>query len=297
MPSGKPGSRPSRSALLGELLGDEPHELARVLEDWLASRRFAAFVRENLTKVRKKLRGARGEASARDLLLELTAAHGLVQDKRLAVTYEPTPGGSARGPDFAVRFTARQEVMLEVTRLRGGAGGAPAPGDTDGERAPDERGGAPAPGVTTEAPEPDDAGTVRGRGQRDTLDARRLAGVLALKLGQTVPDRANVLLVGVEGDPPGDEGLAALLDQVRRDVETTDPEALLKRGFRHRGEYLRRLARLSAVFVRRAPGLTDEPVTDVALGVWVNPQARAPLPNDVRRALVAALGGAGARSR
>lgn len=261
MPSGKPGSRPSRSALLGELLGDEPHQLARVLEGWLASRRFAAFVRENLTKVRKKLRGARGEASARDLLLELTAAHGLVQDKRLAVTYEPTPGGSARGPDFAVRFTTRQEVMLEVTRLR------------------------------------DDAGTVRGRGQRDTLDARRLAGVLALKLGQTVPDRANVLLVGVEGDPPGDEGLAALLDQVRRDVETTDPEALLKRGFRHRGEYLRRLARLSAVFVRRAPGLTDEPVTDVALGVWVNPQARAPLPNDVRRALVAALGGAGARSR
>lgn len=240
-----PRAGSSRAALLEGLLGDEPHELAGVLEGWLASRRFASFAREHLTKVRKKLRGARDEASARDLLLELAAAYGLVQDKRLTVVYEPTTNGSARGPDFAVRYTTREEVMLEVTRLRGA--------------------------------------------ENDALDARRLAGVLALKLGQTVPNRANVLLVGVEGDPPDADGLAALIDEVRRDVETTDAGALLRLGFRHRGEYLRRLARLSAVVVRRAPRLGAEPREGPPPSLWSNPQARAPLASDVRGALLAGL--------
>lgn len=242
----------SRADLLAELLGDEPHELAAALEGWLASRRFAAFVRENLTKVRKKLRGAQDEASARDLLLELTTAYGLTRDKRLSVVYEPTPAGSSRGPDFAVRFTTRQEVMLEVTRLRG--------------------------------PEP------------ETLDPRRLAGVLALKLGQTVPDRANVLLIGVEGEPPTAEELAALMDEVRRDAETTDPAALLKRGFRHRGEYLRRLAAVSALVVRRAPRLDDPAAAEAPVTAWQNDAARTALKPEVLRALVTALGG-GPRQR
>ncbi len=249
----------SRTRLLCELLGDEPHALAGALEGWLGSRRFAAFAAEHLTKVRKKLRSAQDDDSARDLLLELDTAYRLVGDKRVSVTYEPTPAGSTRGPDFSVRFTDRLEVMVEVTRLR----------------------------------RPADGGAASSAG----LDARRLAGVLALKLGQTVADRPNALVVGLHDEPPSDDGLSALLKEVRHDAETTDAQALLKRGFRHRGEYLRRLARLSMVIVKRAPDLGNDtaagPGAPVPVASWSNPQARTPLPNDVRAALLTALRASG----
>lgn len=39
-----------RAGLLDELLDGQPHLLAAPLETWLASRRFAAFVRDHLPK-------------------------------------------------------------------------------------------------------------------------------------------------------------------------------------------------------------------------------------------------------
>jgi len=242
-----------RARLLDDLLDTKPHPLAASLEVWLGSRRFAAFVRDHLPKVRKKLRGAQNPDSARDLLLELETAYRLTLDKRLSVTYEPTPGGESRGPDFSVRFTTRVEFMVEVTRLKGRLA---------------------------------EASFAASHG----VDARRLAGVLALKLGQTVADRANVLMVGTDGRPPSSEELDSLLKEVRRDAETTDPEALLRKGFRHRGEYLRRLERLSAVLVRRAPSL-ETAETEPGAALWLNAHARTPLPNDVRAVLMGALDG------
>src|SRR5690606_13845128 len=170
---------------------------------------------------RKKLRGARDPDSARDLLLELEVAYRLTRDKRFSVAYEPVPGGKSRGPDFGVRFTTSVEFMVEVTRLRG---------------------------LTADAPAVVDHG----------VEARRLASVLALKSGQTVADRANLLVIGTDTIAPGGDELATMMKEVRHDAETTDPEALLKRGFRQRGEYLRRLERVSAILVRRAPSLEGE---------------------------------------
>lgn len=237
---------------LGELLGAKPHPLASALESWLRSRRFATFVRGHRPKIRKKLRGANDPETARDLLLELAAAHRLTTEKRLSVTYEPTAGAASRGPDFAVWYTTRSEFMLEVTRLRGPEGE-----ETEAER---------------------------------RLDARRMASVLSLKLGQTVAGAANVLLIGIEGPPPTVEALDEMMRELRHDAETTDPETLLRKGFRHRGEYLRRLGHLSAIAVCSAPSPDAFEILPPT-GLWRNPQARIPLAKEVSAALGRALGG------
>lgn len=237
----------TRAQLLDDLLDGQPHTLTAALEAWLLSRRYRTFVSDHLPKVRKKLRGALDPDSARDLLFELDVAYRLTQDKRFSVTYEPVPGGQSRGPDFCVRFTTSMEFMIEVTRLRG------------------------------LSPE---ASSAAGSG----VDARRLASVLALKLGQTAADRANLLLVGTDADSPADDELATMMIEVRHDAETTDPEALLKKGFRHRGEYLRRLERLSAIVIRRAPSL-ENGQGQAGSATWLNPHARTPLSNPVRVAV------------
>lgn len=237
----------TRSQLLDDLLDGQPHSLAATLETWLFSRRYRTFVSDHRLKIRKKLRGAQDPESARDLLLELEVAYRLTQDKRFSVSYEPVPAGESRGPDFGVRFTTSIEFMIEVTRLRG---------------------------VTAEA------SPAAGHG----VEARRLASVLALKLGQTVAYRANLLVVGTDTNTPGGEELATLMKEIRHDAETTDPEALLKKGFRHRGEYLRRLERISAIVVKRAPSLEEEQVDSVS-ATWRNPHARTPLPRGVQTAV------------
>ena len=248
-----------RQRLLGELLGDQPHPLASHLESWLGSRRFADFAREHLPKIRKKLKAAYEPETARDLLLELETAYSLVKDKRLTLVYEPTPGGSARGPDFSVRFTTRLSLMLEVTRLRGQAVAGPSNGYYPGIGAPEGE-----------------------------FDAQRLAGVLGPKLRQVVPNSQNVLLIGTDGPLPDDAELTDHLAFLRQTAETSPPEAFEKRGFRSRGDYLRRLDLLSAVILRRAPRLEKVGVAPEG-AVWANPNARMPLPNDVRSALLNAL--------
>lgn len=234
----------TRAQLLDDLLDGQPHSLAAALDTWLLSRRYQKFVSDHLPKIRKKLRGARDPDSARDLLLELEVAYRLTRDKRFSVTYEPVPGGKSRGPDFGVQFTTSVEFMVEVTRLRG---------------------------LTADAPAVVDHG----------VEARRLASVLALKSGQTVADRANLLVIGTDTIAPEGDELATMMKEVRHDAETTDPEALLKRGFRHRGEYLRRLERVSAILVRRAPSLEGE-LGELVSATWLNPHARTRLPSGVQ---------------
>lgn len=260
--------------LSDELLSGRPSALADPLRGWLESRRFCRFVEDHLPKVRKKLRGASDRETARDLLLELETAFRLVSDKRLSVAYEPTPGGSARGPDFAVRYTTKLQVTLEVTRLRGSS----AASGTDGEHA------TPA-------------------AQR-RLDTQRLRPVLALKLGQVTVDGANVLLIGTDDAPPSERDLGDLMKALRREAEAGPVEALTRLGFKSRGDYLRRLSALSAIVVRPAPDMaalsaaTSAPAPNAAsqdhmpeATCWLNPVARTPLPNDVRSALLTALTG------
>jgi len=109
----------SADELLVTLFDGKPHALAAPMGEWLASsRRFATFVSENQTKIRKKLRSTEEREAARDLALELETAYLLLRERSLSLVYEPPPRASTRHPDFAVSFTTSLTFMLEVTRLR-----------------------------------------------------------------------------------------------------------------------------------------------------------------------------------
>lgn len=112
----------TRDELITYLFDGAPHLLLEPLAGWLSSsRRFAAFVTDVRTKIRKKLRTTQDREGLLDLRLELETAFLLLQERSLGVAYEPGLPTRARGPDFAVTFTTSLTFMLEVTRVRGSA--------------------------------------------------------------------------------------------------------------------------------------------------------------------------------
>src|SRR5919108_5734642 len=144
--------------LLTYLFEAQPHILAEPMESWLrSSRRFTVFVTSFRDKIRKKLRVTREQETLYDLQLELETAYLLLQERTLSVVYEPERAGPGRSPDFAVTYTTSLRFMVEVTRLR-----ALAPSD----------------------PSPEQEG-------------ERLADAICSKLRQFLPQRPNVLIVGI----------------------------------------------------------------------------------------------------
>ncbi len=83
-----------------------------------ASSRFTAFVETYRDKIRKKIRVTREPASVLDLRGELQVAYCLLNDRRLAVAYEPYASAKRRGPDFAVTYRANLMFNIEVARIR-----------------------------------------------------------------------------------------------------------------------------------------------------------------------------------
>jgi hypothetical protein len=107
--------------LVDYLADDEPADVLVVdLRRWLeGSRPFRAFVEAHRDKVRKKIRTA-SEGDARlDVRAELAAAHALLGDRRIELTYERA-GATVGGPDFTLTFRSHLAFNLEVTRWRGG---------------------------------------------------------------------------------------------------------------------------------------------------------------------------------
>ena len=249
--------------LLVSLFDGQPHALAPLLADWLASsRRFTAFVSANQTKIRKKLRSTREPEGLRDLQLELETAYLLLRERSLSLVYEPQLGraspkrasaipvrrltGAGRAPDFAVSYTTSLLFMVEVTRLR------------------TERGSA-APDASRSIP----AGWASG-----------LTDMLGSKLGQLAQQTCNLLTVGLDTQPPTADELRLAMLRIQRGAEGNDPLLIRRPGFRDRSEFFQRYYRLSGILMRRAPLQAGDPVI-----LWDNPQARYPLPSRVRTAL------------
>lgn len=109
----------------------------------------------------------------------------------------------------------------------------------------------------------------------------RFSDVLCGKLGQLLPQRANVLIAGVEGRQPAYDEVHAAMLRIQQQAERNDPAVVERQGFRDRADFFRHYQRLSAVLVRGIPLQSGEPAS-----AWGNPQARHPLPARVQTALV-----------
>ena len=233
--------------LLIYLFDEKPHLLTAPIAAWFASsRRFTTFVNANHTKIRKKLRTAQELESLRDLQLELETAYLLLQEKALSVTYEPQHRDLGRSPDFAVTYTTSLEFMVEVTRLR-----------TAQSRSLSEM----------EAP-------------NTVLLGDRFTTMLCDKLRQLLPQRSNILLVGLEASNLTHHDLNSAMLRIQQSAENNDSTVIQRNGLRDRADFFRHYGRLSALIVRNIPLQAGESAV-----IWDNPQAKHPLPAKVRTAL------------
>ena len=114
---------------------------------------------------------------------------------------------------------------------------------------------------------------------KNTMDAR-LADTISSKLGQLLPQRSNILLVGVEAaDPTANDVRTAMLS-IQQRAERNDSTFLQRYGFRDRADFFRHYQCLSEILVR---GPHFEVTKSIV--TWINPQAKHPLPSKVRTAL------------
>ncbi len=119
-------------------------------------------------------------------------------------------------------------------------------------------------------------------GQDDTL-GERIAYTVCDKLGQLLPQRSNVLLVGVEAPCPAQDMLHVVMRHLQQRAERNDPTVVQKHRFRDRADFFQHYQRLSEVLVRSSD--LQAGAVGVACVAWMNPQAKNPLPSKVRTAL------------
>ena len=233
--------------LLNYLFDGHSHTLIQPMGTWLgSSRRFTAFVDLFRDKIRKKLRVTQDKESLLDLRMELETAYLLLREPRLSVVYEPQMSEKVRAPDFAVTFTTSFTFMLEVTRLRA---------------------------------DPQEQPTATAEVDRPPI-ADHLTDAVCSKLGQLLPQRGNVLLIGAEGLHLTEADLRGTMIRLQQRAERDISSFLKRYRFRDRAEFFQRYQRLSEILVRDSEVQAARPVV-----AWVNPQARQVLPGKVRTAL------------
>jgi hypothetical protein len=232
--------------LLIYLFDGNPHILTEPMTLWLeSSRRFTAFVTAFRDKIRKKLRVTQDQETLYDLRLEFETAYLLLQERTLSLAYEPEQSKQVRSPDFAVSYTTSLTFMVEVTRLRT---------VSRAEMSSSENGA--------------------------SLEGERLADAICSKLGQFLPQRGNVLIVGVDALRLTQNDLQSIMLRIQQRAERNDSAFWSRYGFQDRAEFFRHYQRLSEVLVRRTQWEVDQPMV-----AWVNPQAKHPLPSKARTAL------------
>jgi hypothetical protein len=107
----------------------------------------------------------------------------------------------------------------------------------------------------------------------------RLADTVGGKLGQLLPQHSNVLLIGVEDPGLTAADLRAVMLRIRQRAERNEAPFLHRHRFRDRADFFQHYQRLSEILVRGPALQAAAPL------VWVNPQAKHPLPARVRTAL------------
>lgn len=112
-----------------------------------------------------------------------------------------------------------------------------------------------------------------------TIKPERLAETICGKLGQLLPQRSNVLLVGLPA-PISAADLRAVMVSLQGRAEHHDDVLLKRSQLRDWSAFFQYYRRLSEVLVCTVPRRSGG-----APSVWVNPQAQQPLPRNVQSTL------------
>ena len=123
---------------------------------------------------------------------------------------------------------------------------------------------------------------VEVRRLRVTNPAGKLGDVICEKLRQMPPSAVNVLLVGVSASAPTELDPATAIKRLIQRAEAKQSDFFSERGFRDARDFLRALQRLSGLLLRanwRDPSVSSPP------SLWLNPQARHPLPAEAQKLL------------
>ena len=123
-------------------------------------------------------------------------------------------------------------------------------------------------------------GTAKGTMNGVKTEDERLADAICSKLGQLFPQRSNILIVGVDALRLTQSDLQSIILRIQQRAERDDTAFWQRYGFRERPDFFRHYQRLSEVLLRGSQLQADGPLT-----VWVNPQAKHPLPGKVQSAL------------
>ena len=161
---------------------------------WMeASPRFTTFVETYRDKIRKKIRVTRDPESTLDLHAELEVAYSLLNDRRLAVAYEPYASVKKRGPDFSVTYRANLIFNIEVARMR-----------------PEDSG---ADGIDLPRKE------------------ERILRILLYKLGQMQPGMPNLLVIHAQEDVARSVNLDRLMQELKIKADRKDSAFYAASGY------------------------------------------------------------------
>ncbi len=190
----------------------QPHLLSTTLMQWMeASSRFTSFVEIYRDKIRKKIRLTREPESVLDLRGELEVAYCLLNDRRLAVAYEPYASAKRRGPDFAVTYRDNLIFNVEVARMRVEQSGV------------------------------DEIDLARKE--------ERILRILLYKLGQMQPGMANLLVIHTREELAHSIDLGRLMQDVKTRAEGKDPSFYSGTGYTGPADFYKEFLHLSGVLL------------------------------------------------
>jgi len=198
--------------LIAYLFEGQPHLLSGELYQWMeSSSRFTVFVETYRDKIRKKIRVTREPESLLDLRGELEVAYRLLNDRRLAVAYEPYASAKRRGPDYAVTYRANLVFNIEVARLR--------------------------------VEESTDNGIDLPRKEE------RILRILLYKLGQMQPGMANLLVIHTRTELAKLIDLDRLMQEIKTRVEKKDPSFYEMSRYLNPAAFYKDFLHLSAILL------------------------------------------------
>lgn len=113
------------------------------------------------------------------------------------------------------------------------------------------------------------------------------ANAICDKLTQLPPGMPNILLVGTEQPERKSIGAAQAMARLRRLAEAKDEQVFTSRGLSDARAYIRESARLSGVLQHSQWA----EATGAQTALWLNPQAKHPLPAAEQKALLRCLAG------